>query len=1060
MRAAPGPQSRAVAGLVVGVALLALACAPPEIEYGDCNAIALPPLPGHQRAEAWGLNQLDPPVVVGTSSGGGEERAVVWTFDASWTPSVRALPFPKEGEGNAQSLARDVNDDGTIVGAVQVEGGEYEPVVWSGDEAQRIAVPGAGRGGIATAVSESGAVAGWIGRMYARIPPQPRHPYRGFLVPDDGGRSVIGIRLNGVTDAGGEVFAAGDRGPVGSTFPETPLVIGSNGYWRELGTELGRAHDLVEVSADGQRAFFVGGTQRNEAGTLTATTWTDFGIPGPELIRRRLEVPASATFSVAQAVNRARQAVGFVRSGPDLLAFRWDADGAGRDLNEELWPACEGRLTQALGVNEAGRIVGRWERGAGSAGFLLDPASVALRPRVSVRKTGPDAIGWLEPLVYRFQLANQDSVDREVTLSDDLPHDVALAAASLDPVDAHAGACARSAWSAVSAAAGGKTVATEVTVPAQGACTVLLELRVESPLGSVVNRREDYRVRVGDAEAVNGETEVATEILPPPPPPAKWEVELEKTGPDRALRTEVITLRFTVRVERRGEDPLDLHDELPPGLRLASGDWTDAGDGTVFREVEVAPGESEVSVSLPVEVDRDAALGEVVNETCWLEAAGERLAECGPHALEVANHPPAAAFVQPSEDCEVVQEEDFLQLVVGVLDPDDDLDSLDIEVRDRGEAVEPQGPPARVGQIHYLRLAGLPPGEHCFTLTVRDPAGGESAPAYRCIRVGTAPQRYAVTALPLPAGGESSRALDLDASGLVGGSADGHPCRWSGVDDAVECLPGFDGEVIDLDEGGLSPLFHTDTGEAYLWDSPPTSTASPQFAPLDVWFARRSDANARSAIAWSSAFSVFAYARLTAGSFPFLHPFAPPATPPCLPTGHFDLNGSGSAAGSFSACGPTRVVFWDARVPGERAVPSDAFLAALNERHHLAGWQEKADGSTRAARWLASASPNLGAPEDLHAFGDSSRAWEIDDFARVVGYATLPGPPPQPGEPAPVEHRAFLHACEGTVDLNERVPASAGWVLEEARAINDAGQIVGFGQYGGETRAFRLRPAP
>jgi probable HAF family extracellular repeat protein len=43
-------------------------------------------------------------------------------------------------------------------------------------------------------------------------------------------------------------------------------------------------------------------------------------------------------------------------------------------------------------------------------------------------------------------------------------------------------------------------------------------------------------------------------------------------------------------------------------------------------------------------------------------------------------------------------------------------------------------------------------------------------------------------------------------------------------------------------------------------------------------------------------------------------------------------------------------------------------------------------------------------------------------------------------------------------DLNKLIPSGSGWVLEEAYAINDAGQIVGYGAFQGKTRGFLLTP--
>ncbi len=44
------------------------------------------------------------------------------------------------------------------------------------------------------------------------------------------------------------------------------------------------------------------------------------------------------------------------------------------------------------------------------------------------------------------------------------------------------------------------------------------------------------------------------------------------------------------------------------------------------------------------------------------------------------------------------------------------------------------------------------------------------------------------------------------------------------------------------------------------------------------------------------------------------------------------------------------------------------------------------------------------------------------------------------------------------VDLDATVGKSAGWQLESATAINDAGQIVGEGQHNGQSRSYLLTP--
>jgi hypothetical protein len=44
-------------------------------------------------------------------------------------------------------------------------------------------------------------------------------------------------------------------------------------------------------------------------------------------------------------------------------------------------------------------------------------------------------------------------------------------------------------------------------------------------------------------------------------------------------------------------------------------------------------------------------------------------------------------------------------------------------------------------------------------------------------------------------------------------------------------------------------------------------------------------------------------------------------------------------------------------------------------------------------------------------------------------------------------------------DLNNLIPAGTGWVLQEGAAINDVGQIAGYGTLNRQSHAFLLTPA-
>jgi probable HAF family extracellular repeat protein len=81
-----------------------------------------------------------------------------------------------------------------------------------------------------------------------------------------------------------------------------------------------------------------------------------------------------------------------------------------------------------------------------------------------------------------------------------------------------------------------------------------------------------------------------------------------------------------------------------------------------------------------------------------------------------------------------------------------------------------------------------------------------------------------------------------------------------------------------------------------------------------------------------------------------------------------------------------------------------------------------------------------------------SRANDVNADGLVVGHVSgFYGFPTIDGR-AVVWHDGHAH------DLNEYLPADSGWILRSAEAINEAGQIVGYGTFEGQTRAFLLTP--
>jgi probable HAF family extracellular repeat protein len=78
--------------------------------------------------------------------------------------------------------------------------------------------------------------------------------------------------------------------------------------------------------------------------------------------------------------------------------------------------------------------------------------------------------------------------------------------------------------------------------------------------------------------------------------------------------------------------------------------------------------------------------------------------------------------------------------------------------------------------------------------------------------------------------------------------------------------------------------------------------------------------------------------------------------------------------------------------------------------------------------------------------GGFSAALDINNRGQIVGDSN---------------NRAFLYQDGSMYDLNSLIDPSSGWVLESASAINDSGQIVGYGINSlGQEHAFLLSQIP
>jgi probable HAF family extracellular repeat protein len=151
-------------------------------------------------------------------------------------------------------------------------------------------------------------------------------------------------------------------------------------------------------------------------------------------------------------------------------------------------------------------------------------------------------------------------------------------------------------------------------------------------------------------------------------------------------------------------------------------------------------------------------------------------------------------------------------------------------------------------------------------------------------------------------------------------------------------------------------------------------------------------------------------------------------------------------AATFDLSGNPDLINLGAVVPAAlRAYSSTAY--SINDAGQIVGAIRSQNGRPEAdpePAFLVSG----GVAQSLGSLGGiKAAAYDINNLGVIVGDSTLPD----------TTLHAFLYRSGTMTDLNTLI-ANSGWILTSARAINDQGQIVGYGTFNGQDRAFLLNP--
>ncbi len=159
----------------------------------------------------------------------------------------------------------------------------------------------------------------------------------------------------------------------------------------------------------------------------------------------------------------------------------------------------------------------------------------------------------------------------------------------------------------------------------------------------------------------------------------------------------------------------------------------------------------------------------------------------------------------------------------------------------------------------------------------------------------------------------------------------------------------------------------------------------------------------------------------------------------------YAINGSGQVAGTSTTATGRFAAFFSS---GNGLLNlgtlggANSYGMALNSSGVVVGSSQTAQGYSNAFEW------SDGQLLDLGTLGGSqSYAYGVNNEGAAVGYSYIAGNSATHG---------FLYSSGILLDLNSLLPIASGWTIDQAYAINDAGDILGMGTFNGQSYAVDL----